>query len=57
MEWLLVMYFNGIHDSISTERLTTYTECKRVGEIIKKDSGLLTVFNYDCIEIKKLESK
>lgn len=57
MEWLLVIYFNASHGSISTERLATNAECKRVGEIIKKDSGLLTTFNYDCIEIKKLESK
>lgn len=57
MEWLLIMYFNFGHGSISTERLATYAECKHVGEIIKKDSGLLTTFNYNCIEIKKLENK
>lgn len=55
MEWLLIFYFNGMQGSISTERLKTYDECKNIGQLIKKDSALLTITNFNCIEVKKLE--
>ena len=57
MEWLLIMYFNGMHGSVSTERIKTYDECQKVGELIRKESSMFAAFNYNCIEIKKLENK
>ena len=57
MEWLLIIYFNSMHGSVSTERIKTYDECKKIGDIIKKETPMLTSFNYNCIEIKKLENK
>lgn len=55
MEWLLIFYFNAAHGSISMERFTTYEECRKIGTIIKKDSAMLAIANFDCVEVKKLE--
>ena len=55
MEWLLVIYFNAMHGSISTERLATHNECMYVGEVIGKKSGMLKTYNFDCVQVKKLE--
>lgn len=55
MEWLLVFYFNNAHGSVSTERLKTYEECQYVGELIKKDTTVLSINKFKCIEVKKLE--
>lgn len=57
MEWLLVFYFNSGHGSVSTERLKTYEECQYVGELIKKDTNVLSINKYKCIEVKKLQEK
>lgn len=57
MEWLLIFYFNGLHGSISTERLKTYDECQTIGKLIKKDSAMLSTSNFVCIEVKKLDTK
>jgi hypothetical protein len=57
MEWLLIIYFNSLHGSVSTERMKTYEECKYVGELVRKESTHLGIFRFNCIEIKKLENK
>lgn len=54
MEWLLVFYFNNSHGSVSTERVKTYDECYQLGEMIKKDTSLLTINSFKCMEVKKL---
>ena len=55
MEWLLIFYFGSANGSINTERFKTYEECQTIGKIINKDSSLLTINKYVCLEVKKLD--